>query len=60
MVNFDYNTHPVVGMLRIKQSGFGEIKVYGFMDGETFIKMPKAEAKSIFAPDGSETLLMKP
>ena len=52
MVNFDYNTHPVVGRLRIKPSGFGDIKVYGFMDGESFIKISTSEARSIFAPDG--------
>lgn len=53
MVNFDYNTHPVVGRLSINQSGYGKIKVYGFMDGETFIKLSTADRRSIFKPNGS-------
>lgn len=53
MVNFDYNTHPVVGRLNINQSGYGKIKVYGFMDGETFIKLSTADRRSIFKPNGS-------
>lgn len=53
MVNFDYNTHPVVGRLNINQSGYGKIKVYGFMEGETFIKLTTADRRSIFKPNGS-------
>ena len=53
MVDFDYNTHSVVGRLGIKQSGYAKIKVYGFMDGETFIKLSTSEKKSIFEPDGT-------
>ena len=53
MVNFDYNTHPVVGRLNIIQSGYGKIKVYGFLDGETFIKLSTADRRSIFKPNGS-------
>ena len=53
MVNFDYNIHPVVGKLNISQPGYGNIKVYGFMDGETFIKLSTADRRSIFKPNGS-------
>ena len=53
MVDFDYNTHSVVGRLGIKQSGYAKIKVYGFMDGEIFIKLSTSEKKSIFEPDGT-------
>ena len=53
MVNFDYIIHPVVGRLNISQPGYGNIKVYGFMDGETFIKLSTADRRSIFKPNGS-------
>ena len=38
MSNFDYNRHTVVGELSINSnSGHGYVKVYGYMNGYTFI-----------------------
>lgn len=54
MANFNYETHPVVGRLSINDmSGYGKIKVYGYLDGGTFRRLPTSEAKSIFSPDGT-------
>lgn len=53
MVNYDYQRHPVVGRLSISGStGFGKIKVYGYMDGDSFKRLSTSEARNIFSPDG--------
>ena len=54
MANFDYQIHPVVGRLNISDmSGYGKIKVYGYLEGGTFKRIPTSEVKAIFSPDGT-------
>ncbi len=53
MSNFDFNRHTVVGELTINSnSGHGYIKVYGYMDGYTFIPLSIEESSRIFTPKG--------
>ena len=53
MSNFDYNRHTVVGELSINSnSGHGYVKVYGYMNGYTFIPLSLEESSRIFTPKG--------
>lgn len=53
MSNFDYNRHTVVGELSINSnSGHGYVKVYGYMNGYTFIPLSLEESSLIFTPKG--------
>ena len=53
MKNFNYEIHPIVGRLNISEKGYGNIKVYGFMEEDNFIRLSTSEARSIFKPNGT-------